>query len=61
VENTKSIIVVKIFMFSFVGGLVGLVQYFAGISPSLIPVAILLGGLGAVAAVQIFVRPRDDD
>jgi hypothetical protein len=30
-------------------------------SPSLILVAIVLGGLGAVAAVQIFVHPRDDD
>jgi hypothetical protein len=47
-------------MFSFVGGLVALVQYFAGMSPSLVPIAFILGGLGAVAAVEIFIHPPDD-
>jgi len=47
----------KIFMFFFVGGLVGLGYYSIGGSPSLIPLVIVLAGLGAIACVAIFVRP----
>ena len=46
----------KIFMFFFVGGLVGLGDYLAGGSPSLVPLVIILAGLGAVACVDVFVR-----
>lgn len=47
----------KIFMFFFVGGLVGLGHHLIGGSPSLVPLVIVLAGLGAVACVEIFVRP----
>lgn len=43
-------------MFFFVGGLVGLADYFMGGSPSLVPLVIILAGLGAVACVEVFVR-----
>jgi hypothetical protein len=47
----------KIFMFFFVGGLIGLGHHLIGGSPSLVPLVIVLAGVGAVACVQIFVRP----
>lgn len=47
----------KIFMFFFVGGLVGLGHHLIGGSPSLVPLVIVLAGLGAVACVATFVRP----
>lgn len=47
----------KIFMFFFVGGMVGLGYHLIGGSPSLVPLVIVLGGLGAVACVEMFVRP----
>lgn len=56
----NSTLALKIFMFFFVGGLVGLGYYTIGGSPSLVPFTILLAGLGGVAAVQIFARPNDD-
>ena len=46
----------KIFMFFFVGGLVGLCHYLIGGSASLVPLVIVLAGLGAVACVEMFVR-----
>ena len=46
----------KIFMFFFVGGLIGLGYDLIGGGPSLVPLVIVLAGLGAVACVQIFVR-----
>jgi hypothetical protein len=46
----------KIFMFFFVGGLVGLGYQMTGMSPDLIPLVIILSGFGAVACVSIFVR-----
>jgi hypothetical protein len=46
----------KIFMFFFVGGLVGLGYQMAGVSPDLIPLIIILSGFGAVACVSIFAR-----
>ena len=48
----------KIFMFFFVGGLVGLGDYLTGGSPSLVPLVIILAGLGAVACVEVFVRQK---
>jgi hypothetical protein len=49
----------KIFMFFFVGGLVGLGHYLIGGSPLLVPLVIVLAGLGAVACIEVFVRPSE--
>jgi hypothetical protein len=46
-------------MFLFVGGLVGLVQYFLGVSPALLPWTIILGGLGAVFCVELLFPQRE--
>jgi hypothetical protein len=47
----------KIFVFFFVGGLVGLVYEITGVvSSDLIPLVIILSGFGAVVCVSIFVR-----
>jgi hypothetical protein len=54
----SSKLALKIFMFFFVGGLVGLCYDMFGGSQSLVPYVILLAGLGAVAAVEIFFHPR---
>jgi hypothetical protein len=51
----------KIFMFFFVGGLVGLGYDLIGGSASLVPLVIGLAGLGAVACVGIFVRPSQQE
>jgi hypothetical protein len=55
--KAQPITALKIFMFFFVGGLVGLGYHLIGGSPSLVPLVIGLGGLGAIACVEIFVRP----
>jgi hypothetical protein len=47
----------KIFMFCFVGGLIGLGHQLIGGSPAFVPLVIALAGFGAVAAVKIFIRP----
>jgi hypothetical protein len=47
----------KIFMFFFVGGLVGFGFQMAGVvSPDLTPLIIILSGFGAVACVSVFVQ-----
>jgi hypothetical protein len=46
----------KLFKFFFVGGLIGLGYDLIGGSSSLVPLVVVLAGLGAVACVQIFVR-----
>jgi len=51
----------KIFMFFFVGGLIGLGYLLIGGSPSLVPLVIVLAGLGAGACVQIFGRPTQQE
>jgi hypothetical protein len=43
----------KIFMFFFVGGLVGIGLLIVGGPPSLIPLVIMLAGVGAVAAIEV--------
>ena len=49
----------KIFMFLFAGGLVGVGYYVTGFaSPDFLPLVVVLAGLGAVACVTLFVRPR---
>jgi hypothetical protein len=50
----------KIFMFFFVGGLIGIGYLAIGGESSLVPIVIVLAGLGAVACVQVFVwiRPK---
>ncbi len=53
----RPITALKIFMFFFVGGLVGLGHDLIGGPPSLVPLVIVLAGLGALACVEIFVRP----
>lgn len=45
---------IKIFMFFFVGGLVGLGAYMVGAKSSAIPLIILLAGTGALACVEMF-------
>jgi hypothetical protein len=55
-DGARPITALKIFMFFFVGGLVGLGHLFLGGSPSLVPLVIGLAGLGAVACVRLFVR-----
>jgi hypothetical protein len=45
-------------MFFFVGGLLGIAHQAVGGSSSLVPLVIILGGCGAVACVEIFVRAR---
>jgi hypothetical protein len=52
-----SVRVLKVFMFLFVGGLVGLAYEMLGlVSARWIPLVILFSGLGAVACVALFVR-----
>jgi hypothetical protein len=46
----------KVFMFFFVGGLVGIAHLGIGGAPSLVPLVIFLAGLGAVASVELIVR-----
>jgi hypothetical protein len=49
----------KIFMFFFIGGLVGLGYQLTGVvSSDLIPLVIILSGFAAVACVSIFGRFR---
>jgi hypothetical protein len=48
----------KVFMFFFVGGLIGIGHEAVGGSPALVPLVIILGGLGAVACVAVFVHGR---
>jgi hypothetical protein len=48
----------KIFMFFFVGGLVGFGYLAIGGTPSLVPLVIMLAGIGAVAAIEVFIRAR---
>ena len=48
----------KIFMFFFVGGLIGIAYERVGGSSSLVPLVIILGGCGAVACVEILLRAR---
>jgi hypothetical protein len=46
----------KIFMFFFVGGLIGIGYLAIGGESSLVPIIIVLAGLGAVGCVHVFVR-----
>jgi hypothetical protein len=47
----------KLFMFLFVGGLVGTIYYSFGlVPPGYIPLVILLAGLGAAFCVSLFGR-----
>ena len=46
----------KIFMFFFVGDLVGIGLLVIGGPPSLVSLVIMLAGVGAVAAVEVFIR-----
>lgn len=55
--EVRPITALKMFIFFFVGGIAGLGDQMIGGSPSLVPVVIVLAGLGAVACVEIFVRP----
>jgi fatty acid desaturase len=57
--NLHPVTALKIFMFFFVGGLVGLGHYLIGGSPLLVPLVIVLAGLGAVACIEVFVRPSE--
>ena len=50
----KSTTATQIFLFFFVGGLVGLGFELLGGSMTLVPLVILLAGLGAASAVRIF-------
>jgi hypothetical protein len=59
--KVQPITALKIFMFFFVGGLVGLGHLLIGGSPSLVPLVIVLAGLGAVACVKVFVRPSQQE
>ena len=56
ITTMRPITALRIFMFFFVGGLVGLGYDLVGGSSSLVPLVILLAGLGAVACVGMFVR-----
>jgi hypothetical protein len=56
-RDDPSMTALKIFVFFFVGGLVGLGFQMAGVvSPDLTPLIIILSGFGAVACVSVFVQ-----
>ena len=57
--NLHPVTALKIFMSFFVGGLVGLAHYLIGGSLLLVPLVIVLAGLGAVACVELFVRQSE--
>lgn len=48
-----TILAIDAFFFLFVGGIVGIVYEQLGFEPDLVPIVILLAGLGAVAAVRL--------
>jgi hypothetical protein len=57
-QQVSPVTVLKIFMFFFVGGLIGIAWQAIGWPSSLVPLVIILGGFGALACVEIFVRAR---
>jgi hypothetical protein len=56
--NVSPATALKLFMFAFVGGLIGIGHQAVGGDPSLTPLVIVLAGFGAVSCVELLVRTR---
>src|ERR1700728_1496062 len=55
-SKVQPITALKIFMFFFVGGVIGIGYDLLDGSPELVPLVIVLAGLGAVACVETVIR-----
>lgn len=53
----NSALVLKLFLFLFVGGVAGIGYSLIGGSPDIVPLVIVLAGAGAVAAVAFVEKP----